>query len=291
MMDNMYTGYKNNINRPAVREQIRSNFKKEDKINNIHTKYMDDREKIEKYYANSRDNKATIIYLCGAIVSIAEIIIFVCLSDGKVAGFFYGCFIGIFIMVIFWRVKCNMERSCVGKEKMEVDELEECFKYEKEKAEREIEEKIREQIELYDENVKNTCNSLVSNPLKIESMIEYSLGMFKRMISHADSDSNKKFIECNFTYIVTTTEIKYLYDSEYTNPRDDFNFAKQRFRNLNKLYECEGLALALAEIMLNEMKKIYSPDTLNITIGNVDSKVTMEFKAPNENFVAAKDIL
>ena len=38
MMDNMYTGYKKNINRSEVREQIRSNLKNEDKINNIYTK-------------------------------------------------------------------------------------------------------------------------------------------------------------------------------------------------------------------------------------------------------------
>ncbi len=252
---------------------------------------MDDREKIEKFYANSIVNKAIVIYLCGAIVSIAIIIILRCKSDLDGGAYLWGGLLGILIMGVSRRVQYKTECSCVGKEMLEVDELEECFKYEKEKAEKEIEEKIREQIEVYDKNVKNTYNSLIANPLKIESMIEYSLGMFKRMISHADSDSNKKFIECNFTYIVSTTEIKYLYDSEYTNPRDDFNFEKQRYRNLHCDYEREGLALALAQIVSKSMKELYPPNTISITIKNVDYKVTMAFKAPNEKFVVARDIV
>ena len=122
-------------------------------------------------------------------------------------------------------------------------------------------------------------------------MVDHSVDMFKRMISHADCDSSTKFIECIFEYVVTFNEVKYLYESEYTNPRDDFNFEKQRFRNLQYDYECEGLALALAQAVSNRMRALYPPNTLNISIGNVDSKVKINFKALNENFVVARDIL
>ena len=51
----------------------------------------------------------------------------------------------------------------------------------------------------------------MANPDKIVKMVDYSVDMFKRMISHTDSSSNKKFIECNFTYVVTATEIICMY--------------------------------------------------------------------------------
>ena len=151
--------------------------------------------------------------------------------------------------------------------------------------------RLQNEIALYDKSVKETFDKIISDPSNIDTMVDYSIEMFKRMISHADSDSNKRFIECNFTYVVTLNEIKYLYDSEYTNPRDDFNFEKQRYRNLHCDYEREGLALALAQIVSKSMKDLYPPNTISITIKNVDYKVTMAFKAPNEKFVVARDIV
>lgn len=167
------------------------------------------------------------------------------------------------------------------------DETEERIK----NVDEETKKRIENELKLYDYNVKTTYQKVISNPANIDTMIDYSIQMFKRMISHADSDSNMKFIECNFKYIVTTTEIKYWYDSEYTNPRDDFNFSKQRYRDLHYEYECEGLALALAQAVSNKMKTLYPPNTLKITISNEDAKVVMNFKAPNENFVVARDIV
>ena len=113
--------------------------------------------------------------------------------------------------------------------------------------------------------------------------------MFQRMISHADSGSNMRFVETDFTYQVVRTGIMYSYQSRYTNPQDDFNFDKQRFRNLNSDTECEGLAQALAKLTIRRMNKLY-PTLSSINVGHVDAEVILHFKMPNSNFVNATDI-
>ena len=121
-------------------------------------------------------------------------------------------------------------------------------------------------------------------------MVQHNTGMFQRMVSHADAGSNMRFVESDFTYKVLTKGIVYSYQSRYTNPQDDYNFDKQRFRKLNSNTECEGLAQALAKLTIKKMMSLYPPNSLHITVSHIDAEVTMHYKAANKNFVATRDI-
>ena len=125
----------------------------------------------------------------------------------------------------------------------------------------------------------------------IAPMVDHVVSMFQRMISHADAGAHMKFIEADFTYQVITSGIKYSYQSRYTNPQDDYNFNKERYRDLHTPAECEGLAQALAKLAINKMKSIYPPNSINISLSHNDAQVTLHFKGANKNFVPARDIM
>lgn len=148
-----------------------------------------------------------------------------------------------------------------------------------------------QQINKYDSDVKQYAQRILQKSDGISSMVQHNVDMFQRMVSHADAGSNMRFVEANFVYKVSTTGITYIYDkSRYTNKLDDFNFDKQRFRNLSSDAECEGLAQALAKLTNKKMMNLYPPNSLHITVSHIDAEVTMHFKAANKNFVAARDI-
>ena len=263
-----------------IRTQIKNNILQEGETKKTAIKEELDKSKteIKKDYVN------TDAYL--AVVTVLGIV------AGSISGLIAGMVLGLVValLVIFVGARVN---DVIKNEKYrkKIKNIEAYADNQIKKVDEEVTKQVENEIRAYDDNVKNTYLKIISTPANIDTMIDYSIQIFKRMISHADSDSNMKFIECNFKYIVTTTEIKYWYDSEYTNPRDDFNFSKQRYRNLHYEYECEGLALALAQAVSNKMKTLYPPNTLKITISNEDAKVVMNFKAPNENFVVARDIV
>ena len=153
----------------------------------------------------------------------------------------------------------------------------------------EADRKTVQQINAYDDEVVQYSQRILQKPEAVNPMIQRNTDMFQRMISHADSGSNMRFVETDFTYRVVRTGIMYSYQSRYTNPQDDFNFDKQRFRNLNSDTECEGLAQALAKLTISRMKKIY-PTLSSISVRHVDAEVSLHFKMPNSNFVNATDI-
>ena len=263
-----------------IRTQIKNNILQEGETKKTAIKEELDKSKteIKKDYVN------TDAYL--AVVTVLGIV------AGSISGLIAGMVLGLVValLVIFVGARVN---DVIKNEKYrkKIKNIEAYADKQIKQVDEEVKKQVENEIRAYDDNVKNTYLKIISTPANIDTMIDYSIQIFKRMISHADSDSNMKFIECNFKYIATTTEIKYWYDSEYTNPRDDFNFSKQRYRNLHYEYECEGLALALAQAVSNKMKTLYPPNTLKITISNEDAKVVMNFKAPNENFVVARDIV
>lgn len=287
MMDDKYKGYERYRTSDIVRSKIITNIRSENNNTDLDTQFDEEREKIHKRFEDSKELKMLRILYVGLTIGILAVII--CII--KLGGIGIGCILGIIVIGITIAANYIVGRQNDRNEKEALDELEERRNNEKRKANEATENKIKEQIALYDNNVKEAYDKIITNLSNIETMVDYSVDMFKRMISHADCDSSTKFIECIFEYVVTFNEVKYLYESEYTNPRDDFNFEKQRFRNLQYDYECEGLALALAQAVSNRMRALYPPNTLNISIGNVDSKVKINFKALNENFVVARDIL
>lgn len=150
--------------------------------------------------------------------------------------------------------------------------------------------KTQQDIEQYDSEVKRNCQAILKKSNEFAAMINHTVDMFQRMVSHADSSSNKKFVEADFTYKVELYGICYKYKSTYSNIKDDFNFDKQRYRNLETKEECEGLAQAIAKMVISKMKTLYPPNSLNITVNHIDAEVTLHFKAANKNFIPPRDI-
>lgn len=171
----------------------------------------------------------------------------------------------------------------------------------KDKMRAEAEEKIRaayahadertqRQVENYDRDVRGYSKKILGNAKNVSPMVDRSVDMFERMISHADSGSNMRFVESDFIYGVNNTGITYIYNSGYTNSMDDFDFSRERFRNINSPAECEGLARALAKLVIAKMMTRYPEATTTITLSHVDAIVTLHFKGANRNFVPARDI-
>lgn len=148
----------------------------------------------------------------------------------------------------------------------------------------------QQEIDQYDAEVKRNCQIILKTPKTSEAIVDHTVNMFQRMISHADSASNKKFVEVDFIYRVLNYGISYKYPSTYRNPQDDFNFDKQRYRNLSTQEECEGLAQAIAKMTIGRIKSIYPPNSLNITVSHIDAEVTLHFKSANSNYVPPRNI-
>lgn len=151
--------------------------------------------------------------------------------------------------------------------------------------------RTQQEIAAYERDVKMYAQKVMAKAESISPMVDHVVSMFQRMISHADAGAHMKFIEANFTYQVITSGIKYSYQSRYTNPQDDYDFNKERYRDLNTPAECEGLAQALAKLVINKMKTIYPPNSINISLSHNDAQVTLHFKGANKNFVPARDIM
>lgn len=151
--------------------------------------------------------------------------------------------------------------------------------------------RTQQEITAYERDVKMYAQKVMAKSESIAPMVEHVVGMFQRMISHADAGAHMKFIEADFTYQVINSGIKYSYQSRYTNPQDNYDFNKERYRDLNSPAECEGLAQALAKLVINKMKSIYPPNSINISLNHNDAQVTLHFKGANKNFVPARDIM
>ena len=147
------------------------------------------------------------------------------------------------------------------------------------------------QINAYDNEVKVYSQKILKNAESISPMVDHVTNMFQRMISHADSGAHMRFIEADFVYQVVNTGITYSYQSRYTNPQDDYNYNRERYRDLKSEAECEGLAQALAKLTASKMKTLYPANSMKISVSHIDAKVTMHFQGANANFVPARDIL
>lgn len=95
----------------------------------------------------------------------------------------------------------------------------------------------QQEISAYDRDVKMYAQKVMAKAESIAPMVDHVVNMFQRMISHADSGAHMKFIEADFTYEVVTSGIKYSYQSRYTNPQDDYNFNRERYRDLSSREE------------------------------------------------------
>lgn len=202
-------------------------------------------------------------------------------------GFVVGAVVGFVIYILLNTVWVNGQNSNADARKRN---LEDEAEREIQRAYNEADQRTVQQINAYDAEVKQYCQRILQKADTITAMVQHNTDMFQRMVSHADAGSNMRFVESDFTYTVTLAGITYSYQSRYTNPQDDFNFDKQRFRNLNRDTECEGLAQALAKLTVKKMMSLYPPNSLHITVSHIDAQVTLHYKAANKNFVAARDI-
>lgn len=229
------------------------------------------------------------------IMSIALGILFA--SFGGFIGFLIGAAIGVSIY-LFWvnSIKQGNKNLEDDKRRIQREADEEANKL-RQKATNEIkaayaeaDRKTQQDIVRYDAEVKKNCQSILQKPDAFKAMVDHTVMMFERMVSHADSSSNRKFVETDFTYKVELYGICYKFQSLYSNPKDDFNFDKERFRNLNTREECEGFAQAIAKMTISKMKSKFPPNSLTITVEHVDAEVTMHFKSANKNYVPPRDI-
>lgn len=152
-------------------------------------------------------------------------------------------------------------------------------------------EKTKNQIFQYDNEVKAYFVKVIRNADAIGPMVDHVTSMLQRMISHADAGSNMRFVEAELKYVVYMTGISFYFKSNYTNPQDNYSFNKARYRDLNLNTECEGLAQALAKLTIVKMKSFYPPNSLTISVSHIDAAVTLHFKAANKNFIPARDII
>lgn len=216
---------------------------------------------------------------------------------GEFAGFLIGAALGVAIH-LFWVYTIKQGNNSLEEQKRHIQcEADDEVNKLKQKASNEIraayadaDRRAQQDIDRYDSEVRQNCQAILKKPDSFKAMVDHSVMMFERMISSADSASNRKFVETNFTYRVDVYGICYKYQSTYSNPKDDFNFDRERYRNLNTREECEGLAQAIAKMIISRMKSKFPPDSLKITVSHIDAEVTMHFKSANKNYVPPRDI-
>ena len=226
-------------------------------------------------------HKATPFLIGGAILGIV-----IAASGGGFAGFVGGIIVGL----VAWGIANASVNSFNNEQDQKRQTLQEEAERRIRDAYSQADQQTQSEINAYDRDVQQHCQRILSKRESVSPMVDHVVNMFQRMISHADSGSHMRFVEADFTYQVINTGIKYQYQSRYTNPQDDFNFNKERYRDLSTPAECEGLAQALAKMVISKMKQIYPPNSINITLDHIDASVTMHFKGANKNFVPARDI-
>lgn len=233
--------------------------------------------------------------LCAAFAILFGVIFAVLV--GKFFAFLIGAAIGVgiyvFIIVLVKKANANLDaykRSIQIEADIKVQQLRSNAASQIRAIYTDADRKTQQEIDRYDDEVNRNCQIILKSPDLSETMVDYSVNMFQRIISHADSASNRKFVEASFTYSVDKYGISYRYQSTYSNPLDEFNFDKQRYRNLSTQEECEGLARAIAKMTISKMKKLYPPNSMHITVSHIDAMVTLHFKAANKKYVPPRDI-
>lgn len=238
-----------------------------------------------------------LIMSCFLAIVIAVIGAFVDGFNGFIVGGFYGFLLAYALQIGFnIRAKIiqkNTANETVRLRQKEANTIQQLQMKAKDDVRRQYliaDQRTQDDITHYDADVKSNYQTILKETNSFKSMVDHTVSMFQRMVSHADSSSNRKFVEAKFIYKVEMYGIIYIYQSNYSNSQDDFNFDKERYRNLTTQAECEGLAQAIAKMTIVAMKNIYPPNSLSISVDHVDAEVTLHFKAANANYVPPRDI-
>ncbi len=149
-------------------------------------------------------------------------------------------------------------------------------------------EKVRPEVDQYDAQVELYAKKALDNAAGIEEMVSYTFDKFRNRISGQRTSSDVRFIEASLAFQVTSTRITYVYESGYSSYVSDFVFKDRRYHDLNNEFECEGLARAIATLVVVR-QKAQTPMAM-ITMDHMDSKYTVRYKVANSNFKTAKDI-
>ena len=152
--------------------------------------------------------------------------------------------------------------------------------------EKEIEEKIFSIKDAYDKEVEQFYKRLTENPAKISPLVDHIMNVFKSMdytVKH------EPLIILDLKFEVTKEQLKFDFDEP--DPRtgrkkiedDERNllFFKEGLSNLTKDSECEGMAMALAQIAKEKMEEI-SP-TMMVTFDQNNTTVIIHTKDINPN--------
>ncbi len=267
------------IQNSVYKENLRQKNENEarEKVNSINSQLSNDIAKLPKRKESS-----------GVSCIVIGIIAFIGLFGN---GFLVALVGGIAVWLLTRWLEMALEKSFDANQEKQKAVLRGNAAKEIEKIYAEADRKTQKEIEQYDAEVKTYCQKILKNADNFTEMVEHQTNMFDRMISHADSGSNHRFIEADFIYTVNTYGISYSYKSSYSNSYDDYNFNIKRYRDLKSTAECEGLAQALAKMTIANMQKKYPPNSMNITVSHIDAQVTMHYKGANKYFVPARDIL
>lgn len=149
-------------------------------------------------------------------------------------------------------------------------------------------EAARPEVERYDAQADVYTKKALDNAAGIEEMVSYTFDKFSNRIAGQSAAKDVKFIEASLTFEVLPTQIKYSYQSGYSNYVSDFVFKDRRYHDLNNNFECEGLARAIATLVIIRQKAQHN--MAMISMDHMDAKYTLRYKKPNSNFQAAKDI-
>ena len=144
----------------------------------------------------------------------------------------------------------------------------------------------RQQVDAYDGRVKQFRRAC--NATNLSRMADYCASVFMEGLAEAETKASNysQFVQYDFTYNVTLTDIDFMFDGEPVEDRS-FDFLQQRYKNLNDTSEAEGLAAVLMKTILAKLKPRFAGKYAKVTNNHRDALVTIHFSMPNRNFVPA----
>ena len=258
-----------------VEEQIRKKYEKE---------AIRQEEKMRDEMKNSLlsfENKYTppFQYFIGGGGALGVILIFSIGFKGLLIGL--GCGLAAW-GAVYWKYKQYNKTMADARQKFKENALSEI-----QDMLDEYKRKTENDIMAYRNAVTNYCKKALVNKASLKPMVDQTVLMLDRMISHTDMRPHIKIIETDFNYKVTKTGIQYIYNSTYSNKQDDFDFNIQRFSYLNTDAECEGLAQAIARLIIPEVKAKYGAGARLTLKSRIDADVILHFAMPNKNYQTA----
>jgi|GEM_PF-2112751 len=198
--------------------------------------------------------------------------------------------IGLFTLIVWEIVKLIIRAG--GKSNTEAmnQKINEDLEAEKKRLTEQAEAEAMDEIGIYKANTQAAAKKIYAGRDGIKSVVDFLKRNFREAVSGACSDAAnyEPIVKGHMTFMVTTQMVE-ASGAYYT---AQFVFKKERFHDLTRDYECEGMAEALYRLLKeNVAKSVPAAQGLKLTMDHVDAKVTVGFELANKNFVPASNIL